>query len=156
MIRFATEQTIERSADAVWTYAADIRRHPEWMGVLDARVVRGAGPEVGTLAIERLRFGPRTIDVEVTVTEAAPGERLRWTVAGGSPLSGDVTLALDPLGPERTHATWSGAIGLRGLWKILEPLMAAEVADGEAAELRRLKANVEAGASDAHRSADRP
>ena len=33
MIRFETEQTIERPADEVWAYAADVARHPEWMGV---------------------------------------------------------------------------------------------------------------------------
>ena len=52
MIKFETVQTIERSADDVWAYAADIRRHPEWMGVTDARIVQGSGAEVGARAIE--------------------------------------------------------------------------------------------------------
>jgi uncharacterized membrane protein len=143
MIRFETEQTIGRSADEVWAYAADILRHPEWMGVTDARIVRGRGSEVGSSAIEHVKMGPRTVEVEVSVTEAIPARRLRWTVAGRSPLRGDVTLELEPLGADQTRAVWSGSMGMRGLWRLLEPVMAGEVAQGEAAELRRLKANLE-------------
>ena len=58
-------------------------------------------------------------------------------------MSGAVALDLEPLGPERTRAIWSGSLGLRGLWRVIEPLMAAEVKAGEAAELRRLKENLE-------------
>lgn len=143
MIRFETEQTIARSAEDVWAYAADILRHPEWMGVTDARIVQGTGSEVGARAIERMNMGPRTVDVEFTVAESIPARRLRWTVAGRSPLTGDVTLDLEPLGADQTKAVWSGSIGLNGLWRLLEPLMAGEVKAGEAAELRRLKENLE-------------
>ena len=143
MIRFATEQTIARSADDIWTYAADILRHPEWMGVTDARIVRGTGTEVGARALERIKLGPRSVDVEFEVSGSSPARRIAWRVASGSPLAGDVALDLEPLGPERTRAVWSGWLGLTGLWRLLEPLMAAEVKAGEAAELRRLKANLE-------------
>jgi hypothetical protein len=147
MITFETAQTIDRSADDVWAYAADFPRHPEWMGVTDARVVQGTGAEVGARAIERVRMGPRTVDVEVTVAESIPAKRLRWTVAGHSPLTADVALDLDVLGPDRTRAVWSGSIGMTGPWRLLEPLMAKEVREGEAAELARLKANLETTAA---------
>jgi uncharacterized membrane protein len=143
MIRFETEQTIGRSADDVWAYAADILRHPEWMGVTDARILRGTGSEAGSSAIEHVKMGARTVEVEVSVTEAILARRLRWTVAGRSPLRGDVTLELEPLGADQTQAVWSGSMGMRGLWRLPEPLMAGEVEQGEAAELRRLKANLE-------------
>ena len=46
MIRFQTEQTIDRPAQQeIWTYAADITRHPQWMGVIDARLVSGPATE---------------------------------------------------------------------------------------------------------------
>jgi uncharacterized protein YndB with AHSA1/START domain len=143
MIKFKTEQTIDRSADDVWAYAADILRHPEWMGVTKARVVHGTGTEVGARGIEQVKMGPRTIDVEVTVAESVPASRIRWQVAGESPLAADVTLELETIGTDVTRAIWSGWIGLNGWWRLLEPLMAGEVKTGEAAELRRLKANLE-------------
>jgi Polyketide cyclase / dehydrase and lipid transport len=145
MITFKTEQMIDRSADDVWAYAADILRHPEWMGVTNARLVAGTGQDVGTRAIEQMKLGPRTVDVEFTVAESIPARRLRWRVAGRSPLAGEVTLDLEAHAADRTRAVWSGSIGLKGPWRLLEPLMAGEVKEGEAAELRRLKANLEAG-----------
>jgi hypothetical protein len=143
MIPFESTQIIDRSVDDVWAYATDILRHPEWMGVLEVRMMEGSATEVGARAAERLRIGPRELDVELTVAESVPSRRVRWTVAGRSPLRADVTLALEPLAEHRTRATWSGAIGMRGWWRVLEPLMAGEVRNGEAAELRRLKANLE-------------
>jgi hypothetical protein len=143
MIRFDTEQTIERSAADVWAYATDILRHPEWMGVTDARLLRGNGADVGDAAIEHVKLGPREAEVEVRVSASVPARQIAWTVAGRSPIAGDVRLDLEALGPERTRAVWSGWLGLTGIWRILEPLMAAEIRSGEAAELLRLKANLE-------------
>lgn len=143
MIRFQTEQTIERPANDIWAYAADFRRHPEWMGVTDARIVEGQGNEVGTRALEGVRLGPRKVQVEVVVAASVPGRRIAWTIAGHSPLAGDVSLDLESVAPDRTRAVYSGAIGLKGVWRLIEPLLAREVKAGEAAELVRLKDNVE-------------
>ena len=147
MIRFQAEQTIARSADDVWEYAADILRHPEWMGVLDARVVQGGGTELGARATERIKLGPRTVNVGLEVSASMPGRRIGWRIAGGSPLEGDVAIDLEPLGPERCRATWSGSLRMKGIWRVLEPLMASEVKAGEAAELVRLKDNLEGASS---------
>ena len=54
MIKSQTEQTIERAATDIWAYAADIVRHPEWMSVTDAAILRGVGSEVGSRGRERL------------------------------------------------------------------------------------------------------
>jgi len=147
VIRFETQQTIGRSADDVWAYAADILRHPEWMGVTAARMVHGTGTQVGDRAIERLKLGPRVVDAELTVSDSVPARRIAWTVGGDSPMTADVTVDLESLGANETRVVWSGTIGLKGLWRLLEPLMAGEVRDGEAAELRRFKANLETAPS---------
>ena len=85
MIRFRTEQTVERSAADVWAYAADILRHPEWMGVTGARILRGQGTDVGARAMERMKLGPRSIEVEFEVSAAVPAQRIAWRVAGVGP-----------------------------------------------------------------------
>lgn len=143
MIKFHTEQTIARSALDIWTYAADITRHPEWMGVLDARLVSGQPTEIGARGREHVKLGPRTFDVELEVSASIPAQRIGWRMAGGSPFAGEVTLDLEPLGPDLTRAVWSGSIGLTGWWRLIEPLIAAEAKAGEAAELRRLKETLE-------------
>lgn len=143
MIRFETEQTIARSAEDVWAYAADILRHPEWMSVADARVVRGQGGEVGDRGRERLPFGPFRWDVELEVSEAVPGRRIVWRPVAGAPFQGELALDLEPVGPTSTRATYGLAIQMRGLWRLLSPFVAMESKAGPARELRRLKENVE-------------
>ncbi|MEX1169394.1 MAG: SRPBCC family protein [Chloroflexota bacterium] len=143
MTRFVTEQIIERSADAVWTYAADIVRHPEWMTVTDARVVRRQGTQAGARGRERMGFGPFGWDVEFEVVEAEPGRRIVWKAVAGAPFDLAVVLDLEPVGPERTRATYGAEIRLHGKWRLLGPLVAMEGKAGPDRELRRLKDRVE-------------
>jgi uncharacterized membrane protein len=143
MITFQTEQTIERPAQEIWSYAADMGRHPEWMGVIDARLVSGQATDIGARGVERMKLGPRTFEVGLEVSKSIPAQRIAWRMDGGSPFSGEVTLDLEALGPDRTRAVWSGSIGLTGWWRLIEPLVATEVRTGEAGELRRLKETLE-------------
>jgi uncharacterized membrane protein len=143
MIKHQTEQTIERAAADVWAYAADIARHPEWMGVTDAALLRGVGSDVGSRGRERLVLGPFKWDVEFEVAEAVPGRRIVWRSVAGAPFDLEVFLDLAPTGPTSTHATYGAAIQPHGLWRLLTPVMAAEGKAGPERELRRLKANLE-------------
>lgn len=143
MTRFVTEQTIERSADDVWSYATDIVRHPEWMNVTDARLVRGQGAQLGARGRERLRFGPFGWDVEFEVVEAEPGRRIVWKAVAGVPLDLAVALDLERVDPQTTRATYAAEIGLRGRWRLLGPMLAMEGRAGPEHELRRLKDRVE-------------
>lgn len=143
MIRFETEQTIARSADDIWTYAADILRHPDWMGVTDARILQGEGSEVGARGRERLVLGPFRWDVEFEVTEAVPGRRIVWRSVAGAPFHGEVALDLVPVGANSARATYRAAMQMSGLWRLLTPLLAMEGKAGQARELQRLKENVE-------------
>jgi uncharacterized membrane protein len=143
MIKSQTEQTIERAAADVWAYAADIVRHPEWMGVTNAALVRGVGSEVGARGRERLVLGPFKWDVEFEVAEAVPGQRIVWRSVAGAPFDLQVSLDLAPAGPTSTRATYGAEIQPHGLWRLLAPLMAAEGKAGPERELRRLKQNLE-------------
>lgn len=149
MIRSQSEQMIERSADEVWTYAADVVRHPEWMGVTDAQLLQGSGIDVGSRGRERLVMGPFKWDVEFQVAEAVPGRRIAWRSVAGAPFDLEVALDLDPAGPMSTRARYGAAIQLHGLWRLLSPLVAMEAKAGPERELRRLKENVETTATPA-------
>ncbi len=148
MITFRTEQTIARSPLDVWTYAADIRRHGEWMTVTDARVVSGDGTAAGARGRERVRLGPFRWDVEFEVAEAEPGRRIVWRGLGGAPFRMEVSLDLEPVAPASTHATYAGSIQMHGPWRLLAPLVAMEGSAGPTRELRRLKDMVESGRAD--------
>jgi uncharacterized membrane protein len=134
-----SEQAIERPAAMVYDLAVDVLRHPEWMNVLDARVVSGDPTKVGARASEHMKVGPRTYDVEFEVASADPGQRVTWRVLRGGPFTGEITLELEPLEPGRTRASYSGRIEMKGMWRLLEPLIAREVIADQARELVRLK-----------------
>jgi uncharacterized membrane protein len=138
------EQVIERSAQDIWAYAADIVRHAEWMTVTDARVVQGDGAQVGARGRERVRFGPFGWDAEFEVVEAEPGRRIAWKSVSGAPFDGMVWLDLEPLGPASTKARYGADIRMHGVWRLLSPVVAMEAKAGPARELQRLKAQVEA------------
>lgn len=143
MTRFVAMQTIARSADDVWAYAADIVRHTEWMTVTDARIVRGDGTQVGAHGREGMRFGPFGWDVEFEVVEATPGRRILWKSVAGAPFDLAVSLDLEPVGPTSTKATYGADIQLHGLWRLIGPIVAMEGKAAPERELGRLKAQVE-------------
>jgi uncharacterized protein YndB with AHSA1/START domain len=143
MISTRFETTIARPPDEVWAYAADLRRHPEWMGIRDAELVSGDPTVVGAVGRESMRIGPRTYELTLTVGAAVPGRLITWRFGGAAPLEGEARLELEPI-DTGTRATWSSDIRLRGLWRLAQPLLAAEVRSGEAAELEKLKAILEA------------
>ena len=143
MTTFATEETIAGTPDEIWEYAADIRRHPEWMAVTDARIVRGDGTQTGARGRERMRFGPFDWDIEFEVAEAAPGRRLAWKNVSGAPFDMLVSLDLEPIALDRTKATYAAEIRLHGAWRLLAPVVAMEGKAGPEGELRRLKARFE-------------
>ena len=147
MIRFESEQTIDRSAVDVWAYAADVTQHPMWMAIEDAEIVRGESGEVGTRFRETIKMGPRRYAAGFVVSESVPGKSIAWRVTGGMPLAGEARLELESLAHGRTRARWSGAFRLTGMWRLVEPLMAGEVRSSEAAELVRLKGILEAPAA---------
>ena len=144
MSRLETETTIDRAAQDVWAYAADILRHPDWMSVADAHVIRGDGTSVGARGQERLLLGPFKWDVVFEVAEAVAGRRIVWRSVDDRRLDLEVGLDLAPVGATSTRAIYHGAIQMRGRWRLLAPLVAMEGSAGLKRELQRLKANVEA------------
>jgi uncharacterized membrane protein len=147
MIATKTEQVIERPAAEVWTYAAEIIHHPEWMSVRDATVLRGTGSEVGARGREGLALGPIHWNVEFEVAEAVAGRRIVWRSVSGAPFDLEVNLDLEPVGDSSTRATYGTTIQPHGIWRLLSPLMAAEGKTGPERELLRLKENLEKGAA---------
>lgn len=139
MITVLVQDTIARPAEEVWSVAADTARHPKWMTVTSAELLRGTGSQVGDRGRERMQFGPLTYDAEFTVVEADPGRRIVWKAGAGAPFNGDLVLELEPLDASTTRASYGGSFEFRGLLRLLEPLMAGEAKKGPATELRRLK-----------------
>jgi uncharacterized membrane protein len=147
VITTRTEQMIDRSAADVWSYAADIVRHPEWMNVTQAALLGGTGLDVGSRGRERIAVGPFKWDVEFEVAEAVPGRRIVWRSLSGAPFDLELSLDLETTGAASTRARYGAAIQPHGIWRLLSPLLAMEGKAGPERELKRLKALVEKDAA---------
>jgi uncharacterized membrane protein len=145
MSTFEVSDVIARSAQDIWSYAAEIERHDEWMTVTNARATSGRGLAVGDRGKEVGGLGPWKWDVEVEVTAADPGRRLTWRSVAGAPFDLEVTLDLTEIDATSTRATYRASLRMRGLWRLIGPIAAMEGAAGPKRELARLKANLEAG-----------
>ncbi len=146
MITSTTELTIERAAAEVWAYAADIVRHPDWMGVTSAMILSGDGSSLGSRGRERLVLGPFSVELDFEVAEAVPGRRIVWRSVTGAPFDAEIALDLQAASETSTQATYGAAIQPHGLWRLLTPLLAMEGKAGPERELRRLKHNLETAA----------
>ena len=142
MTRYEAQAEIARSADEVWTYAADILRHPEWMAVscrpgFCPATERRSGP-AGLGGRSSVRFKS---DIEFEVAEAEPGRRLQWRSTDPR-FDYVVTLDLEPVGPADSRARVHG--GLRHARR-LAAAVAARRARGRAGIQRRAGAAQGAG-----------
>jgi uncharacterized membrane protein len=144
MTTWRFEETIDRPADAIWSLAADVGRHIDWMGAAGT-MLSGVPDQAGSRVGYVYRMGPMSFDAIMEVSVAEPGRRIAWRIVDGAPFTAQYTLELDALSPSTTRATWSGSLQPRGLWRLLTPLFAMEAREGEARELRKLKALAEAG-----------
>ncbi len=151
MSTYEATTTIERPADEVWAYAADIVRHTEWMSVTDARILQGDGTRRGSRGRERLVMGPFAWDIEFDVVTADRGRRLTWRSTDDPRIHLEVDLRLAPVGPngQATTAIYRGDARLRGRWRLLTPILAMEGSTGIRRELDRLKTQVEGRSSGA-------
>jgi hypothetical protein len=146
MIAWRFEEEIRRSAGDVWSLAADVSRHADWMGAAGT-VVTGSPTQAGSRVAYVYRLGPFKFDAVAEVSVAEPGRRIGWRIVDGAPFTAEYTLDLVPADPSTTRATWSGSMQPRGAWRLLTPLFAMEAREGEARELRKLKTIAEAGAN---------
>ena len=143
MTTFVAETTIARTAEDIWTYAADILRHHEWMGQSDPRLEVGDGRRVGDRGRERLRLGPFGWDVAFEVVTAEPSRRVAWRTDDPR-FDIKVGLELTPVGPGSTRARYTSEVALHGRWRLLAPLLAMEGAAGVRRELEQLRTRTEA------------
>jgi uncharacterized protein YndB with AHSA1/START domain len=143
VITWRLEETIARPAQEVWSLAADVAQHVQWMGA-PGTLRSGSPTEVGGRIGYVYKLGPFTFNALAEISSAEPGKRLGYRIVEGAPFDATYTLDLEPTGPGATKASWSGSMQPRGAWRLLTPVFAMETREGEARELKKLKALAEA------------
>jgi uncharacterized protein YndB with AHSA1/START domain len=142
MIRYSSDVTIRRSPSEVLDALLDADLYPRWTPMVDVAFDGEGRPGPGTTGRFRMAEGPIKGVLEMRIAELEPGRRLVIKVSHPS-LDWTATSTVTPDGAG-TRLTYAGEMGLKGWRRLLEPLMAGEVRNGEAEEARRLKALLEA------------
>jgi len=143
MRRVEVRARIERPAEDVYAYATTVDTMSEWRGDISEAEQLTDGPiGVGT----RIRAGGRVlgrpVGVVIEVTELEPGSRFGYRPVSGPLRTHNVYTFRDEAGG--TLVTLTDDVALSGVLGLFEPLLARMTRRGYKANLRRMKAILEA------------
>jgi len=137
MIKYELSETIQADPAQVFRYLSDVGLYARWMNLESAEVVTPDTQGRGQRWRAKTREG-------MFLAENSEFESNRLvaykTIEGPFDWTGGFRLDVEP---NATRITSYGQIKLRGLQRLMEPLMASKVRKGEAAELKTLKGLIE-------------
>jgi len=144
MITYSSDVTIARPPEQVWPYVIEPEKQAQWTDVAMRPITDGPW-RVGT-RIE-VAFGRRplraSIGLELTAVET--GRRMAFTTYTTGPVLWDGEYRLERTETGGTRLSQAGRLRFRGFWRLLEPMIGAEMRRNEIAELERLKKVLEGG-----------
>jgi len=142
MIHIAATETIEKPVEQVFAYLMDRENTPKWQsGVVTSKLVTPGPLRKGSKFDEVVKVGLWRLASTCEITDVEGSRRIAFRITGPVECTGEFVLERHELG---TKLAMSGTIALKGLWRLLEAVMAAETKRETAGELRRLKSQLEA------------
>jgi uncharacterized membrane protein len=127
---------IERPVEAVFDYAAQFDRHPEWQEDLKAAVFEGPAV-VGATGTETRQMGPRTQSYEWRISVFERPRRLGFETLSG-PMRPSGTMSFAPEGGG-TRLDFEMAMNPRGVMKLMNALIERRVQRTNDQHLARFK-----------------
>ena len=143
---------VGRPVQAVFDYAAQFDRHPEWQPDLKGAEFEGPAA-VGKTGFETRQMGPRTRRYQWRVSEYEPPHTLGFETLSG-PMRPAGTMRFTPDG-ESTRVSFEMVLNPRGFLRLMASIIERQVQRSTAADLERFKEILERG-SDAPRSPTQP
>lgn len=136
---------IEAPASTAWGLLADYANDPLWRKAVSRMDQTPEGPvREGAHAVEELHIFGRTVVTRIELHDVQPGESFAWRAIDGPGAHG--TRAIVTLGPSRCELRTYREITLRGLDRLLHPIVSWSMARAERADVRRAAALVVARA----------
>ena len=141
MISYRSSVTINRPPELVFSYLVDPAKQALWSDVPMRPITKGPFTTGSRLEVT-FGMGPvkATLGLEVAALEGA--RRMAFRTFSG-PIGWDGEYRLEPKGTDQTEISQEGTLRFTGLWRLLEPIVGAEISKGEVKELERLKTVVE-------------
>jgi carbon monoxide dehydrogenase subunit G len=143
MINFADSIQIAQTPSRVFAFVSDLDNLPKFQSdVVQSSVLDPGTVRVGTRFEEVVKIGPRRVTARCVVTEYEPESRMAFR-AESSAVNYHARFLVEPAG-EGTRLAVDGTAELQGLWRLMQPLLAADIHKGVKQELGAIKRHTEA------------
>lgn len=143
MISYESQVSIGRPPEVVFAYLIEREKQALWSGV-PMRQVSDGPLAAGSRMEVTFGMGPLKAVIGLELASVEPGRRMAFRSFSG-PIRWDGEYRLQPNPSGGTDLSQDGRLVFTGLWRLLEPLVGAEISKGEVKELEKLKSVVESG-----------
>ncbi|HEU0075137.1 MAG TPA: SRPBCC family protein [Dehalococcoidia bacterium] len=144
MIRIEQSTVIRKKPAEVFGFISDISNLPRWQaGAIKSEMVGDSPLATGSRFREVVRVGPLKLDTECVVTELRDSEVFAFE-AMSSPIdyAGSFRFTQEADG---TRVSLRAVAQMKGVWRLLEPLLAGDLHKESRVELENLRRVLEAG-----------
>jgi uncharacterized protein YndB with AHSA1/START domain len=144
VIRIESSTQIDAPRERVFAFITDLDNLPKWQtGVIESKLKSEGPVRVGFEFEETAKVGPWRLRNVCRVTDLKPGQRFAFEAKSSGPLDYDGCFDLQPVAGG-TRLTVSGTARLKGLWRLLQPLLAGDLRRETRTELESLRRLIEA------------
>lgn len=141
MVKYASSVAIDRPPEAVFPYLVEPQKQALWSDVPMRPLTPG---DLKTGSRLEITFGLGPVKAKIGLEVAAVEANTRMAFASFSgPIDWTGEYRLEPDGSNGTKISQQGELTFKGLWKLIQPIVGAEIRSGEVKELERLKTVVE-------------
>lgn len=141
MLSYKSEVSIERPPEIVFRYLIDPGLQTLWSGVPMRQLTTGdVGP--GSRMEVTFATGPLKARIGLELSRVEPGRLLAFESFSG-PIRWDGAYFLASADGGATLVSQEGRLAFSGAWRLIEPVVGAEISRGEVKELEKLKTVVE-------------
>lgn len=139
MVHISTSVVIRRSREETFDYLTDIRNAKEWSVEL-VDVAYDGDLRQGSTGVDTRQVGRKQTSMPWVVTAYERPERIVFEYGGQFPATADFDFHAEDGG---TRVTCNTDLRLRGVWRLLAPVFAAEAGKVDRAQFDRVKAILE-------------
>lgn len=143
MIHIEHSISINKPRGEVFDFLTNVENLPRWQANIVHSTPISDGPvRVGFQFEETINVMMRKIRAVCTVTEVRANERFAFEMRSNGPLDCDARFELQPVA-NGTRLTLIGTARLKGIWRLLKPMVAAELRKETLVELMAMRGLLE-------------
>jgi len=141
VLTYASTVHVDRPPEAVFPYLVEPSRQALWSDVPMKQLTEGP-LTAGSRMEVTFGIGPVKAVIGLEISALERDQRMAFRSFSG-PIQWDGEYRLRPGEAGGTELSQEGRLAFTGLWRLLQPLVGAEIKSGEVKELERLKTVVE-------------